>query len=327
MAVLPEPDVRPVGEHLEWMRATKLAQSTIEARLCVLILLARWLQDRPEPKTLVGAEPQDLAAWQRSIHWMAAESISTYVGHVIGFYRWRQKFHEAPDGARLLVRPRLPKRMPRPIPDDALRLALTTATPRIRVCLLLMAFCGLRVGEVAHLTRRDLRDSSDPPVVIVTGKGGKVRVVPVPPVVVAELRAAGLPLAGPLVTTNSGRPYSPNRLSQVVNEHLHELGITDTAHTLRHWYGTKSFRVTHDIMLVGQMLGHESPSATAGYVAYDPAGMGPLMNDLNYTAAAMLRSSKPMPAPLPRPYPQPDRRDVAAAESRPRPLAIRRNTT
>jgi site-specific recombinase XerD len=74
-----------------------------------------------------------------------------------------------------------------------------------------------------------------------------------------------------MVRTIYDGPLTANRVSQVVNGYLHGIGIVDTAHTIRHWYGTNIYRITRDLRLVQEMMGHESPATTAIYTAYDPA--------------------------------------------------------
>jgi integrase len=281
-------DICAVAEHLEWMTSVGMSSRTVTDRRGTLERLSRWLETRPGEPTLLRVVGPDLSAWHRSLHRFAPQSVSTYVGHVKGFYGWLRLERDYPDVAGRLRRPRLPRRVPRPIPDAALQLALQSAGPRVLRCLLLMAFCGLRVGEVARLYRRELRDTADPPVVVVHGKGGRTRVVPLPVDVVGQLRSTGLPLSGPVVRTSTGRALTPNQVSQIVNGHLHQLGIPETAHALRHWYATRSYRITRDLRLVQELLGHEDPSTTSGYAAYDPAGVAVLLAELDRSMRSLL---------------------------------------
>ena len=63
-------------------------------------------------------------------------------------------------------------------------------------------------------------------------------------------------------------------MSQLVNEHLHGLGIGDTGHAARHRAATVLYdRSGHDLRMVQEFLGHADVSTTAIYTAYDPAEM------------------------------------------------------
>lgn len=288
MTALSAGDAAAVIEHTDWLRSIGRSPDTVEDRVRLLTRLGAWLAAREDPKELVTATADDLAAWQRSISRMALESISTYVGHAKGFYAWWAKFHHAPNAGELLVRPSLPRRLPRPISDESLREALRLADGQMQVILLLMAFLGLRCGEVSRLVRNDLREFEDPPIAVIHGKGGKHRVVRAPNDLIPQLRMIGIPQRGHIVLSVNGGPLTPNRVSQMTNAYLHSIGISDTAHSLRHWYGTHVYRVTRDVRLVQEMMGHANLSTTAMYTAFAPSRADDMAADLDSTIQAML---------------------------------------
>lgn len=291
MTTLSVGDALAVNEHKDWLRSAGRSPKTIQDRIRLLTRLAAWLAAMPEPKTLGTATEDDLYDWQRSFSRKALETICAYVGHAQGYYRWLHQYKHQPDVSVLLVRPRLPRRLPRPIEDADLQGALRMADGAVLISLLLMAFCGLRVGEVARVQRHDMRDADAPPVLVVHGKGGRMRVVRLPAGLAAELRVIGIPARGYIVRAPSGERYSENRLSQVVNAWLHEHGMAATAHACRHWYGTHTYRVTGDIRLVQEMMGHASVNSTSIYTAYSPPHADQLADDLDVTMGAMLRPS------------------------------------
>lgn len=263
-------DAVAVADHQLWLRSAGRAPQTISDRTRHLIRLSTWLAAQNPPATLLTATDHHLASWQVSIGGLSIETICTYLGHTRGFYLWLHRFRTRQDVTGLLTSPRKPRRLPHPIPDDELSGALRNADGPMLVCLLMMCMCGLRVGEVARLIRRDIRDTDAPPIVVVHGKGGKTRIVRLPGTLPGVLRQAGMPLTGPVVSGADGRAFTANRLSQIVNAHLHLCGSLCTAHSLRHWYGTFVYRRTGDLRLVQEMLGHASPTTTAGYAAYAP---------------------------------------------------------
>jgi site-specific recombinase XerC len=43
-------------------------------------------------------------------------------------------------------------------------------------------------------------------------------------------------------------------------------------HQLRQFFGTHTYRSSHDLLLVGDLMGHSNPSTTAIYSRFDRAG-------------------------------------------------------
>lgn len=257
-------------EHLAWLRLRGLRPSTLEQRRYAIHRLAKALDMNP-----LRASADELDRWQHGLV-MSATSRRGVVNHVQQYYQWAKKEGLIRVNPSLeLVRPKRPHRLPRPIPEDQLQIALENAPPDIRAQLVLAAWCGLRAREIALLQRDHIHDRADPPVLVVAdGKGGRARVVPLGDGVLAELRTYGLPSRGPVFPRLDGRPghQTPSRVSQRANRYLHEIGITDTLHALRHRYGTALYRESKDLRMVQDLLGHTDPAMTALYCAYSPTG-------------------------------------------------------
>jgi integrase len=122
--------------------------------------------------------------------------------------------------------------------------------------LLLGGCAGLRLGEIAAFHS----DSITATGLVITGKGGRTRRIPMHPVLTEEL--AGLNgYAFP-------SPYS-------AHDHLSRAAVSDalavvlprpfTPHSLRHRFATAAYRGTHDIRAVQLLLGHSSVSTTQRY--------------------------------------------------------------
>jgi integrase/recombinase XerC len=255
----------PVDDHLAWMRLRGLRPATLTQRCNVLRLLAQRL-----PVPLLDATPEHLLAWALSLSTSPA-SVANSIANVVCFYRWA---HEtgliAENPAAKLPRPKVHRGLPRPIAETSLDVAISTAPADVRCWLVLGAFAGLRAGEMSRLQRKDILDTAATPVLLLDGKGGKQRIVPASQRVLFELRAYGLPTRGLVFRRRDGQPGSPSpaRISQLVNEHLHGLGLSDTGHAARHRFGTLAYQHSKDLRMVQELLGHEVPATTAVYAAY-----------------------------------------------------------
>lgn len=211
--------------------------------------------------------------------WLDRQNISlrsrkAYLSHLHAFYSWAViSKHRLDDPTTPIVAPKVPKKIPRPIGDEDLDVALKMADPRMRAWLTLACYEGLRCMEIAQLAREDVLDAHDPPLIkVVDGKGGKEGMLPLHPAVLDALRDFGMPETGPVFVSTRGRPFAPATVSGYVAAFLHGLGMHDTAHRLRDWFGTKVYGSTHDLRLTQEMMRHSDPGSTAGYVAFDNPG-------------------------------------------------------
>ncbi|MFM7404198.1 MAG: tyrosine recombinase XerC [Erythrobacter sp.] len=193
-----------------------------------------------------------------------------------------------PDPAAPRMRgPRLKKGLPRPItPDEAVNLAELVdglasddwIGARDRAVLLLMYGSGLRIAEALSLTGRDANPGET---LLVKGKGGKQRVVPLLPITRAALseyaRACPWPLtvAEPLFRGAKGGPLSPGMVQRAMAQARRALGLPDTAtpHALRHSFATHLLYAGADLRSLQELLGHASLGSTQIYTRVDAASL------------------------------------------------------
>ena len=259
----------PVATHLAHLRLRNLSPASISQRRYALGRLARFLDC--EPPDLLAATGPDLDRWQHSLAHLSPRHRSTSAVHVRQFYRWAQ--HEQlvrEDPSQVLVAVKVPRGLPRPIGEDDLTMAISCAPDRIRPMLVLAAYSGLRAAEIAGLLREQVRDASDPAMLHIIGKGGHERAVPLSDLVLMELQAHGMPSRGFVFPRLDGQPgqNTPGRVSAMCNRYLHDLGITESLHSLRHRFGTQLYGVSRDLRMAQETMGHRSPATTAGYVAW-----------------------------------------------------------
>lgn len=272
-------------------RRRGLRPSSISARHYVVTRFLRWIA----PRSADEATQDDVQAYLDSRR-LAPRSRYTNISHLHAFYVWGMNAELlAHDPTARIVRPRLRQGLPRPIADADLMMAFEAADARMRSWLCLAAYEGLRCQEIAGIERQDVLDTQSPPLLIVShGKGGQQRVLPLNAETELALRSYGMPRAGRLYLLDNGRPITPTRVSQLINRFLHGLGIDSTAHTLRHWFGTRVYADTgHDLLATQQFLGHASPVTTSVYARFSFGEAAHAVRGLSVGSRVQARSERP----------------------------------
>lgn len=268
----------PVERHLAWCHTRNLRPGTLYQRSRAL---TRYTAVTGDPLTVT---PEAAAAWWEALSArVLPESRASDLSHVRGFYRWalQEELLEVDPTVRL-ARPKVPPRLPNPMPQTDVDLALTAAPDRIRPWLFLAAFAGLRCSEIAPLRAEHLRFSGPVKVILVpVEKGGGMGAVSAPPILLEVL--ADLPRRGYLFPRHDGQPghTSGSLVSQLGNRYLHRLGIAHTMHSLRHWYGTETYQASgRDLRQTQQALRHRSVLSTQRYTWVDPGELGAIVAKL-----------------------------------------------
>ena len=132
---------------------------------------------------------------------------------------------------------------------------------RVRLAVRLAAELGLRRGEVARVRTSDLVHDLRGWSLIVHGKGGKRRIVPIGDELADELAARG---PGWVFPGAEAGHVSAGWLGRIV---ARELPAGVTMHSLRHRFATRAYERTGDLVAVQRVLGHESPQTTLRYLA------------------------------------------------------------
>ncbi len=259
-----------IDEHCAHLARLNRQPRSIYARRRVLIRCAIHVQ----PRTLLTADVDDLRSYVTRPRRCdgqprAAESRKNEVVHLRGFYRWALLEELlVRDPTLRLERPRVSRRLPRPMPDDHVLLALTQAPERIRPWLHFAAYAGLRACEIAPLRASDVVGNV---LVIREQKGGDEGAVPLSPLLKSIIRE--LPREGWWFPHQGHGPYGPTSAAQVSklsNVWLHSVGISHTLHTLRHWFGTNVYADCRDLRRAQELMRHRSSASTELYTAIDP---------------------------------------------------------
>jgi len=218
------------------------------------------------PHGLDKADSDELADLLANPRW-ATWTRSTYWSHLEDYYTWAVRIGElAFNPLDYLDRPPAGESTPDPVTEDELRLALDRSPDQPwRMAILLAAFAGLRVGEIARLRRQDV--TADRLRVFKT-KGGRDRWVETHPLLWDRIK--DMPLSGnrapQYVVQQDGGPIDGARFSS--RQHLHWRAIdlpTVHMHRFRHYFATSLLEAGVDIRIVQELMGHRSIVSTQGY--------------------------------------------------------------
>ena len=213
-----------------------------------------------------AVDEQHLVDWLADQDW-TSETRYSYYASIRMFYAWyAPRHHLAANPALDLPVVRRRPGVPRPIGEDALLSALAAARdagdPRLVLILTLAASAGLRAHEVAKVHARDIVSDRWGHSLVVLGKGGRERVVPLHPdlaVMLADACAAGKGWAFP---GRDGGHLSPMWVSKLASRALPGRW---TLHTLRHRYATRVYQAERDLLITQRLLGHASVETTQRY--------------------------------------------------------------
>lgn len=291
------PDVRAAA--ITWLEGMaserRLSPNTVEAyRRDLRQFLAHLAKGgkNPDIPTLIGLKPRDVRGFMaaRRQDGVGGRSLMRALAGLRSFARHLDREGHGSVAALSAVRsPKVERRLPRPLPVPA---ALAMTAPGTRpddsrepwvlardaAVIALLYGSGLRISEALGLAARD---APVPGIdeVRVTGKGGKVRAVPVLPAV-AEAVAAYLSLCphpldpeGPLFVGVKGGPLSPRVVQYAVAALRGALGLPESAtpHALRHSFATHLLARQGELRAIQELLGHASLSTTQIYTKVDAA--------------------------------------------------------
>lgn len=258
-----------VEDHLRHLRRRNLRPSTIEQRGRALRRLGRG-------HDLARISGEEIEDWLDARD-LTPSSRASEISHIRGFYRWAVMEDVLDSDPTLrVVRPRVPKRLPRPMPEPDLAMAVELAPQPIRSMLMIAAFAGLRACEISRLEGEHVLPA-DGVLLVMEDKGGGMSSVPIAP----PLRAvfAGLPRSGPLFLLTDGRRMRPHNVSHWCNNYLHSIGIGHTLHTLRHRFGTAVYEASgRDLRATQELLRHKTPVSTALYTWLSPGHLADAVN-------------------------------------------------
>ncbi|WP_459105344.1 tyrosine recombinase XerC [Devosia sp. A369] len=233
-------------------------------------------------KELRGADIRAFMALRRSES-LGSRSLARVLSALKSFFRYLEREGVVTSEALNVIRtPKLPKSLPKALTVLEARQTITSVeemeerpwvAARDMAVLSLCYGAGLRISEALALTKGDLEGEA----LRVTGKGGKIRLVPL----IAPVRQAialYLELTPfkswpeePLFRGVKGGVLSPRLIQLRVVQLRSALGLPPSAtpHALRHSFATHLLGRGGDLRAIQELLGHASLSTTQIYTAVD----------------------------------------------------------
>ncbi len=266
-----------------------LAKATLKAYRSDLIALIDDL-DAHGIAAATQIEPLHLVEHVRRLHrerGLQPSSIARHLASMRVFFRFLEANGRLDsDPTRLLEPPTRWQRLPGVLSPGQMKKLLAAPTPesgqfwqRDLAMLELMYAAGLRASEVGDLRLKEYNGSLG--VVLVTGKGGKQRLVPVGRAAgeateryVAEgrvevLRSDGRD-AGALLLSRTGRPLERVAVWQIVRRLAKQVDLGHVhPHMIRHSFATHLLSGGADLRVVQELLGHSDIATTQIYTHVD----------------------------------------------------------
>lgn len=247
-----------IGHWVEWMTTGGASAETLRVRRGILRSVVKRIGSHQPDQV----STEDLVTMCSRQKWSIDHRRNVRTTLVV-FYDWALHAGICTDNpARRMPKVRAAAPRPRPAPDKVWLDLLMAADPRERMMARLAGEAGLRRAEVAKVQRDDVISDLYGYSLVVQGKGGKQRTVPLTDSLAnAILEYRRTP--GYLFPGQIDGHMSPNHCGKLLSRLMPEGW---SAHKLRHRYASRGFAATGDLLAVQTALGHSSVATTQRYV-------------------------------------------------------------
>ncbi|MBN9128493.1 MAG: tyrosine-type recombinase/integrase [Paenarthrobacter ureafaciens] len=245
-------------EWANWQEAGNLSRRTIKERAGTIRNLVTSSGCGP-----LELEPRHIIAFVTR-EGLANSSKASYHATIRAYCQWLQRTGKRLDDPTLSTPvPKRSKGVPRPISEEQLQMILARVNRRrSRAMILLAAYQGLRVHEIAKVRGEDV--DLDRRNLYVVGKGNKPAVLPLHPLVAAV--ASQFPRRGFWFPSyGEDGPVGSHAVMQAITRTMERCGVDATSHQLRHYFGTTLCARDVPLRVVQTLMRHESPATTALY--------------------------------------------------------------
>ncbi len=281
--ILPVPEPEPTADlelFLIHLRVEKnCSEATCRSYRADLLQVARFLQESASPHDLSACDLADLRAFLTALGALKLNksSVSRKISAIRSFYKFLMREGRIPGNpAAALKSPRRDRALPSYLEvEEVARLIDTPPAEkpdglRDRAILELLYSSGLRLGELTRLDERDLDWINE--IVLVHGKGGRDRLVPVGGPALAAVRRyletrdpATRGPREPMFLSSRGARLNSRLVERMIARYGRGLGKPVTPHTLRHSFATHLLNAGADLRAIQELLGHRHLSTTQIY--------------------------------------------------------------
>lgn len=238
----------------DWLTASGFSTRTVDSRIAGARRLLR-IAGTDDPYSVA---PADVLRMISTV--AASQSKATYYYHASTLARFLDSMGEPAAFMRGVPCPRTSRGTPRPLPWATVAAAMAASDREARMMIILAAFAGLRVSEIARVQGDDLSDGN----LYVFGKGGTGEMLPAHPVLLNA--AQDFPVHGWWFPGGvSGQPLHRTTVWGWITKALRSVGCTGTPHQLRHSFGTELLATGADLRTVQELLRHRHLSSTQIY--------------------------------------------------------------
>jgi len=250
---------------IEDMKLNGLSQRTQECYLNAVSKIAKYYMKAPN-----AISPEEIRRY--FLRLVKDEVVTSATLHVYraGIRFLFEKTLRKDWGDLKLIRPRIHRKLPSVLTVEEVRSILgTLRDQKYRLCLKVIYACGLRISEGCEILAANI-DSARHALKIVGRKGKKDRFVPIPDVLLEELRdywRAYRPATYLFFGVTKDRPLCDATLRRAFNRAVREVGIKKdvSVHALRHSYATHMLEAGIDLRSIQEVLGHCNLETTLIY--------------------------------------------------------------
>lgn len=241
-----------------WQFAQSLSKRTVHERTATVIRMARWCSVEPEHATI-----EQLASWLSEGGNWAPRTRWTYHSALSAWFLWLQQQNYRVNNPMVMIgKPRRPRSVPRPISNrELVRLLSVRQHNRTRAMILLAAFAGLRVHEIAKIRAEHLNLIERH--VVVIGKAAVTATLPLHHLVIEQ--AYRMPREGWWFPGSDHGHQRRESVGGTIKEAMIRAGVNGSAHQLRHWFLTELVDTGTDLRTVQDLARHASLTSTQIY--------------------------------------------------------------
>jgi len=241
------------------------------------------LSDFLQEKNPLTARTEDLESYLDKFLTLSVNTRNLKIATIKSFFKWLYLYeHIERNPADRLFTIKSNKKETKFISEDDFRKIIARTKPRDKIMYSLGYKCGLRLSEILSLTKDSLILKIKS--LIIQGKGGKTRYVPVPDKLwqdILDFSSQFPATCSRLFLSRTGKPMDKPAFYSVWRSRMRKLGINFSPHALRHGCATNWLQKGGNIREVQELLGHSSIRTTERYTHIVSERLRELVNKEN----------------------------------------------